>query len=82
MGYAEGSKLVSFAKFMASQAGRLLRIVAGVALVALGRFATQSPLSVILLALGVVFVLVGVFNVCLLAPLMGLPLKGKDVLSR
>ncbi len=73
---------MSFAKFMAGQAGRLLRIVAGVALVALGLFATTSPLNYILLVLGVVFVLVGVFNVCLLAPLMGLPLRGKDVLAR
>jgi len=74
--------LMSFAKFMASQAGRLLRIVAGVALIALGLFATQPPLTYILLVLGVVFVLVGAFNVCLLAPLMGLPLKGRDILSR
>lgn len=73
---------MAFAKFMAGQAGRLLRIVAGVALVALGLFASTSPLNYILLVLGVVFVLVGVFNVCLLAPLMGLPLRGKDVLAR
>lgn len=73
---------MAFAKFMAGQAGRLLRIVAGVVLVALGLFASTSPLNYILLVLGVVFVLVGVFNVCLLAPLMGLPLRGKDVLAR
>lgn len=73
---------MAFAKFMANSAGRLLRIVAGVALIALGMFAAQSPLNIILLAVGVVFVLVGAFNVCLLAPLAGMPLSGKAVLAK
>lgn len=73
---------MAFAKFMANSPGRLLRIVAGVALIALGMFAAQSPLNIILLAVGVVFVLVGAFNVCLLAPLAGMPLSGKAVLAK
>jgi hypothetical protein len=36
----------------------------------------------VLLALGVVFVAVGVFNVCLIAPIIGAPFNGKATLAK
>lgn len=66
---------MNFVKFMSSVGGRLLRAVAGIALIAVG-FALGGgwlTLSVI----GLVPLFAGGANVCLLAPLMGQPLKGR-----
>lgn len=73
---------MGFAKFMAGPIGRGVRILAGVIVLAfaLGLFGTvASPLNIILAVVGLFLVLVGVFNVCVFAPLFGGPLMGKDV---
>jgi hypothetical protein len=69
-----------FAKLMASGAGRGLRAVAGIALIVVG--AVLGGAWWALGAVGLVFVAVGVFDVCLLAPLFGQPLSGKEVRRR
>ena len=66
---------MSLVKFMSSRPGRLARVLAGLVLVAVG-FALGGgwlTLSVI----GLIPLLAGALNVCLLAPLMGQPLKGR-----
>jgi hypothetical protein len=73
---------MAFAKFMAGPIGRGVRVLAGIIVIALGLFAVQAPLSYVLLALGVVFVAVGVFNVCLIAPIIGAPFNGKATLAK
>lgn len=73
---------MGFAKFMAGPIGRGVRILAGVVLVALGLFSMTQPLGTIVAVVGVVFVLVGVFNVCLIAPIIGAPLSGKATLTK
>lgn len=74
---------MAFAKFMAGPAGRILRIVAGVALILIGLLmVADQTLGIILAAVGVVFILVGVFNVCLIAPLIGAPFSGRDALRQ
>ncbi len=70
---------MKFAKFMSSMTGRLLRIVAGIALVLIGLLVVQGTGGIILAAVGALLMLVGIFNVCLFAPLFGGPLKGSDV---
>jgi membrane protein implicated in regulation of membrane protease activity len=69
---------MSVARFFASPAGRLLRLLAGVALIALGVFWAPGWLA----ALGGLFVLVALLNVCLLAPLFGGPLSGRELARR
>ena len=49
---------MAFAKFMASTAGRGVRILLGIALI-----------------------IAGVFNVCLIAPLLGVPFSGNQLLK-
>jgi nicotinamide mononucleotide (NMN) deamidase PncC len=71
---------MGFAKFMASGAGRALRAVAGIALIVVGAVLGGGWWA--LSAVGLVFVAVGVFDVCLLAPLFGQPLSGKEVRGR
>ena len=68
---------MGFARFMASPAGRALRAVVGLLLIILGAVLGGGWLA--LVPLGVAFVAVGVFDVCLLAPLFGQPLSGKAV---
>ena len=72
----DGSR--AFAVFMASGAGRLIRIVAGVALIALGWSMRDQTLGIVLMIGGLVPLLAGVFNVCVIAPIIGAPFAGKD----
>jgi predicted phage tail protein len=63
--------------FLGSTNGRWVRGVVGVVLLVLA-FLMGGPWGWVLGALGVVFVTVGVLDVCLLAPLVGRPLRGRD----
>jgi hypothetical protein len=60
---------------MSSRAGRLSRVIAGVALIVIGLAIGGGWLT--LSVVGLIPLFAGVFNVCLLAPLMGQPLKGR-----
>ncbi len=68
-----------FARFMASPAGRLIRIVAGIALIAWGLPRRAAAAGIVGIALGVVLVLVGALNYCIISAILGGPLKGSDV---
>lgn len=63
-----------FMTFMAGPAGRLLRVAAGAALVAAGAALGGGWWA--LAVLGLVPLLAGTFDVCVLAPLFRLPLAG------
>lgn len=69
---------MDFVGFMSSTAGRALRIVVGLVLIVLALFGPNwsTGLEIVLLILGIVFVVVGALNLCLLAPLFGKPIKG------
>jgi hypothetical protein len=69
-----------FVKFMASPAGRITRIVAGIALVALGIF-MHSVGGIIVAVVGLVPLLAGLFDFCVFAPLFGAPLSGPKIRS-
>ncbi len=70
---------MALAKFMASPMGRGVRIVLGIALIVLGLAVVGDTAGLILTAVGVVPILAGVFNVCLIGPIIGAPLSGKDL---
>ncbi len=75
---------MAFAKFMASPAGRGVRILAGVLLIAwgLGLFgAIDQTTGIIIAVVGLVPLLAGVFNVCMIAPILGAPFSGSKVLK-
>lgn len=63
--------------FLGSMTGRWVRGVAGVVLLVIA-FLVGGTGGWVLGALGVVFVAVGVLDVCLVAPLVGRPLRGKE----
>jgi len=66
-------------RFLAGSTGRIVRVVAGVALVVIGLFAAQGALSWILVIVGLVPLLAGLFDRCVFAPLFGLPFVGPSL---
>jgi uncharacterized membrane protein HdeD (DUF308 family) len=69
-----------FVKFMASRNGRITRIVAGAVLILLGFFVVENTTTgIILMVVGLVPLLAGIFDYCLLAPLFGVPMSGAKI---
>ena len=68
-----------FVLFMASPAGRLTRIAAGVALIVWGLGVTGGPAGVAAALVGAIPLFAGLADVCLLAPLFGNPLSGARI---
>jgi hypothetical protein len=71
----------AFFRFIASLAGRLIRIIAGLALVAIGLLLVQGIAGWILAIVGLVPLLAGIFDRCVFAPLFGLPFDGPRLRS-
>lgn len=65
-----------FFRFIASPTGRVIRIVAGLALIVVGLLALQGLGGWILAIVGLVPLLAGLFDRCVFAPLFGLPFVG------
>jgi Na+/melibiose symporter-like transporter len=65
---------------MASPAGRITRVVAGIVLVALGIF-MHSVAGIIVAVVGLVPLLAGLFDFCVFAPLFGAPMSGPKIRS-
>lgn len=66
-------------KFLASGAGRMVRIVAGIALIAIGLLSIQGTGGIVVAVIGVLPLLAGLFDFCVFAPLCGLPLSGPKI---
>jgi hypothetical protein len=73
---------MAFAQFMATGLGRALRAVAGIVLIAVGVTIVQGTWGSALAVIGLVPLLAALFNVCLIAPLLGAPFSGRAVLQR
>jgi hypothetical protein len=67
-----------FVKFMASPAGRITRVLAGIVLVVLGIF-MHSVGGIIVAVVGLVPLLAGLFDFCVFAPLFGAPMSGPKI---
>lgn len=70
---------MGFIHFMASPAGRILRFLVGAVLILVGLLAIGGVGGTILAIVGLVPLLAGTFDLCLLAPLFGLPLSGRRI---
>ena len=68
-----------FVKFMASTTGRITRIVAGVALIAWGLLGLTGTAGIIVVVIGLVPLLAGLFDVCVFAPLFRNPFRGAEI---
>jgi len=67
---------MAFAKWMSGGAGRSLRVLAGLVLIAVGLY-VQGVWGLVVGVVGVVPVLAGIFNFCLLAPFLGASFSGR-----
>ena len=77
MSMAESFGQSGFARFMSGPAGRLLRVVAGLALIGWGYGQRDTTLGMILMVVGLVPLFAGILNLCLISALMGGPLKAR-----
>ena len=68
-----------FVSFMASATGRVVRIVAGLALIAWGWFSLTGTTGIIVMVIGALPLVAGVFDFCIFAPLFGAPLSGPKI---
>lgn len=69
--------MTAFFRFIASPAGRALRILAGLVLIAIGLGWVQGIGGWILAIIGLVPLAAGAFDRCVFAPLFGLPFAGR-----
>ncbi len=65
--------------FLASSNGRLARVAAGLFLIAWGLLGLHSVVGTVVAIVGVVPFVAGVFDVCVFAPLFGMPLSGPRI---
>ncbi len=68
-----------FCTFMASTTGRIVRIVAGIALIAWGLLGLAGTTGIVVVVIGAVPLLAGLFDFCVFAPLFGCPLSGPRI---
>ena len=68
-----------FVSFMISPLGRLVRIVAGIALIAFGLLSLGGIAGTIVAAVGLVPLLAGLFDFCVFAPIFGSPIRGAEI---
>ncbi|MGD8473384.1 MAG: DUF2892 domain-containing protein [Anaerolineae bacterium] len=66
-------------EFLASSAGRIVRAVLGLILIALGIWAVSGAWGWVLIVIGLVPLAAGLFDFCLFAPLFGLPFVGDSL---
>ena len=65
--------------FLASGNGRLVRVVAGLALIVWGLFGLQGVGGTVVAVIGAVPFVAGLFDFCVFAPLFRLPLSGPKI---
>ncbi len=70
---------MGFAKFMATGLGRLLRMVVGLALILWGVLGLHGLAEELVALVGVVAFAAGLFNFCVIAPLIGAPFRGSQL---
>lgn len=68
-----------FIRFMASTNGRIVRVVAGVALMAWGLLGLTGITGIVVALIGLLPFLAGLFDFCIFAPLFGAPLSGPRI---
>lgn len=65
--------------FMASSAGRIIRIIAGAALITWGLLGLSGALGIVVIVVGLVPLLAGLLDVCVFAPLFKNPFRGPEI---
>ncbi len=72
---------MSFARFMAGPVGRGIRVVAGLVMIVAG-LVIGSGSGYALAAVGLLPLIAGLLNVCVIAPVLKAPFSGKTCLAQ
>lgn len=72
----------AFFRFLANTTGRVVRIVAGLLLIAIGLMWVHGTSGWILAIIGLVPLLAGAFDKCVFAPLFRLPFDGSQLRNK
>lgn len=79
LGKGGENNMNGFFSFISSGTGRVVRIVAGLLIIAFGWFVVGGTGGTILAVVGVLPLLAGLFDWCIFAPLFGLPFVGEQL---
>lgn len=79
MSLSQSFAQTGFARFINSPAGRVVRILAGLGLIGWGYFQSGGPAGMILIVIGLIPLVAGLFNLCIISALLGGPIRGADV---
>ncbi|HVA56449.1 MAG: DUF2892 domain-containing protein [Gemmatimonadaceae bacterium] len=82
MSVAESFGQSGFAQFINSSAGRILRLVVGVALIYWGYMQRGTQAGTVFMVIGLVPLSAGLFNWCYISALLGGPLSGARIPKR
>jgi hypothetical protein len=74
--------LMSIVEFLASATGRAVRVIAGIVLIVVGLLVIQGTGGILLAIVGLVPLLAGLVDVCIIAPVFGHPLSGKAIRAK
>jgi hypothetical protein len=82
MSIAESFGRSGFARVVNSPSGRLARLVAGIGLIAWGYTLRGSGTGLVLMVIGLVPVVAGAFDLCLISAILGGPISGARIRKR
>ena len=82
MSLADSFGQSSFARFINSTAGRVARVVVGLALIAWGYSRPSGSGGTIFMVVGLIPLVAGAFDLCVISALLGGPLRGSAVKPR
>ena len=68
-----------FVRFMQTPAGRAVRVVGGVSLIAVGLLGVGGVTGYVMAAAGLVPLAAGLFDFCLFAPIFRIPFSGERI---
>ena len=79
MKIAESFYRSGFARFVNSSAGRITRLVVGIVLIAWGLTQLGTAMGIVLIIIGLIPLIAGAFDLCLISALLGGPISGKRI---
>lgn len=79
MSLAQSFAQSGFARFINTLAGRIIRLIAGAVLIVWGYTQLDQTLGIVLIVVGLIPLLAGALDLCLISALLGGPLSGKKV---
>lgn len=79
MSAAESFCRSGFARFVNSPAGRIARLVVGVGLIGWGYTQLTTGTGLVLIVVGLVPLVAGAFDLCLISALLGGPISGARI---